>query len=1017
MLTVKLLIDSTYYDISSIVKYDLTYSDDISKELDIASFAIPVCKSDSISGLDLSIPLQQLTKVEINIEGDIKRYYVREDLCETISFNTPRLYAHKVSLIEPTKLLELKPVPDFTVTQPQGTYTIASSQLDIDPSTYEVGEEYISLTANTENNVVLLNTTVPTDTAVIDEATLKLSNTDYTIYSTIGIGIPSKFVDSSDRTFIIRYKIDGVTVETKTETLTPTFKSTNYQFTLVIKSFIYTTTTTNQVLTITIEPTDVFPQSSRYNTASTFITTKIEAVDSPVWYYDEVVDKVLISEKVQDLNDTLFSAEFTFNDNSRNAVKNIVSPEFTFEGRTVWEILEEMGGVIKAIPRLSKDTWNEITFEFVDELNREEWVNTNKTSEQQQLILEKFSNSLEVNANNMIESIEDQAIKIEPYNDGWMTLRSDTEGPNQLTDTSVGLKVRSNIYRTKTIYAKGFTVTYSDATSDGPSTIWDIGDYVVEEQKWNALPNLAYDSGAERAVVNLGKGNTIYYSKETQRYVSFGYRAPKPTSVSAAPDQAIYQIIAAVATQVTGKTVTGVNGGQSFTDLLNTQYQVWYTAFKNVRLKQYKHNARDYEIDTALFSNEKARVNDNVRLGTYTQSLINRSGNKSQPEGGFTTDYTLVPKVGNIVNTDQIITRTNVVLQNGLFIYDILGYEKWSEISNFVGIKSEYRQYEIPDKDIVERNLVYEEYFTMGKELKGLSHTALVSSALSLLVAPFTGLGTSKVTYHQMKTRNSILNPGDAGWTTFDQEVEGPVDIVSLGTTTAFLLTNKDNYSVDNNVEEKETGGSPSKWFQNNVTYKNVFGQYDSARYKLFIEGANSNSVTDGNVYPEISDTSVVSEIFEADIRVRADARETINFTYAIPFFAGLNAGVEDFRVYNGIAKYNGFAIEDSKAEITAVLLLDGYFPEVEEVKIQPTKYVETTYSTLNNSPTYYIRTTYSIDVEPTPTSILYTGWALIDNVTRELIFASKINLQSNSSNKVVYSEQIYTQPDRNKGK
>ena len=1017
MFTLRLLIDGTYYDITSITKYDPFYTDDISKELDTLEFTIPVTKEDTITGLDLSLPLQQLTQVELTIEGDIKRYYVREDKVSRIYLGTPALYSHTVSLIEPTKLLELKPIPDMTVTQPQGTYTLASSELDVDPSTYEVGEEYVSLVGNTENSVTLINTTDPSDTSIIDGTTLKLASTEYKIFSSVNIGIPSKFVDSDDRTFIIRYKIDGVTIDTKTETLSPTFKTTNYQFTSISNTIVYTTAGTNEVFSITIEPTEFFQQRSRYDATPTLITSKVESVNSPIWYIDEVIDKMLVSQKVRDINDTISTQEFTLNDDTRNAVNNIVCPEFTFESRTLWEGLEEIGDLLKAIPRLSKDTWNEITFDFIDDLNDEVFTNENKTEEKQQLILENFSNAIEVDANNVIESIEDQALKVEPYRDGWMTLRSDTEGPNQLEDTNVGLKVRSNMYQVKQVIAKGFTVTYSDSSSDGPTTEWDISDYIVEEQKFNALPNLAYDSTFDRSSVNLGKGNTLYYTKSGQRIVNFGYRSPKETSLSSTPDQAIYQIIASVATQTTGKTVTGVNGSQSLADLLNTQYRVYYIAFKSVRLKLYKHNARDYEIDTALYSNQQAKVNDNVKLGRYNQALINRQGNTQKIEGGLTTDYDKLPKVGNIINNDQVITKVQVSILNGLYEYGIVGYTNYSEISNFVGIKSEYRQYAIPDKEIVERNLVYEEMITMGKELKNVSYRAMEAAGLSNLVGPFVGLSVDSFTYHQFKTRNNELNPGDAGWTTFDNEIEGPVEVLSLGTTTAFIVTVKDNYSVDDIVEEKEVGATPSLWFQNNAPYKDNFGQFDSARYSLYLTGAVNNSVADGNAYPVISDTSTGTKLLEVDIRVKSDAREIINFTYSLPFFAGLNAGEEDFRVYNGISKYNGFAIENTKADIVAVLLLDDYFPSVEEVNIQPTKYVETTYTASNNSPTYYIRSTYSIDVEPTATSILYNGWALIEKDTKELIFASKIPLQSNSSNKVVYTEDIYTQPDTTKGK
>lgn len=1012
-MTIKVIINDVYYDISSLVQFDTKYSDDISKELDLYDFLIPVCKADSIVGLDLSLPFKQNTRVEIDTEGDIKRMIVREDSAPTIYLGSPKLYSHKVSLIEHTKILELKPVPDMTITQPQGSYTIAASESNINPDNRDITGGY-SLTDAVYNVVPLANTTTPTNTLYIDENILKLASVEYTI--NVNVELFNDLTTNSPD-WDVRVKVNGV-VQSEIN-VQGTFD--DFQPFFGITTFKYTPTVINELVTIEIKP-----NSSDTNETVTYaqnvllvITTKIESVDSPVFYIDEVIDKALTSEKLADMNDATFTQEFTLATDTRNRISNIVASDDTFDRDTLWGIIESQANLVKAIPRLSKNTWNEITFDFIEDLAETEYVNTNKTDERKSLILDKFSSALEINADNVIESIEDQAIKVEPYEDGWMTLRSSTDGPNQLTDETVGLKVRSKIYKHKKVLAKGFTVVYDDASSNGPTTIFDISDYIVEEQKWNSLPNLAYDSVAERNNVNLGKGNTIYYTKSGQRYIGIGYRAPKPTSSSPSPDQVIYQIIASVAQQVTGKTVASVNGSQSLADLLNTQYRVYYSAFKKVRMKLYKHNARDFETETTLYSNEQAKVNDNVKLGQYNQSLINKSGNLSQLESGITSDYSEVPKVGQFINTDQVITKIDVTCKNGLYEYGIASYEDYAELSKFVSIKSEYRQWQIPDKDIVERILVYTDYITVGRVDYTPTHSPLTLGGITLLSNPFVGSTTTDpITYHQMKTRNNALLPGDANWEVFDSESEGPVDIVSLGTSTIIQATVKDNYSIDDTVEEKETGGSPSKWYQNNHPYTNAFGQYDSARYEIYSFGNINNDVDDGNVYPAIDLPTVSSKAIELDIKVKKDSRESTYFGYQIPFFSKLNNGVEDFRVYNGISKYNGFTIQDVKAEIVPVLLLDGYFPSVEEVIIKPARYTETTMTGLQGIPSNgKIAVFYDINVPITSTSILYTGWGLIEKTTGELIYMAKENIQSNDTTVVVYEDTVYWTSDKLKGK
>jgi hypothetical protein len=1012
MFTITIIKDDVEYDISSIVLYDVSYSDDISKELDLADFIIPVTLSNTIEGLDLSVPFTQLTRVEFNIDGDIKRYYVREDDVETISLVTPHEYSHKVSLIEPTKLLELKASPDMAITQPKGDVGTASSQLDIDPDDLGPPNDSVTLLPDVYNLIDLANTTAPTDIAIIDEDVLKLATTDYKLFLEVQLQRFEQGVDDWD----VRIKINGNIVKEQVVPVTINL----FDISQGLITLDYTSSVVDELVEVEIRPnmtTTIEIDTYTYKVALT-ITTKLEDVTDPITYYDESIDKILESFRVSDINNTSFIQEITLNEDTRNLVSNIVTPEFTFETYSVWDKLEELAEPLKAIPRLSKHVWNELTFDFIDDLNVNEFVNTNKTEERQKLVLDKFSTSVEINADNVIESIENQAIKVEPYEGGWMTLRSETEGPNQLTDETVGLKVRSNIYQHKTVTAKGFTVGYSDASSDGPTTEWDISDYTVEEKKWLGLPDVAFESS--RTTVNLGKGNTIYYTKSGRRFKSFGYRAPKATSISLALDLSIYQIIASVATQVSGKVVTSVNGSQSIEDLLQTQYNVQYSAFKKIRAKVYKHNARDFEFNTTLYSNARAKVNDNVKLGRYSQSLVNRSGNKTRIESGLTENYNDVPKTGNIINGTEVATKVNVILKNGLFEYGLATYEGYAEISEFVGINSEYRQWQVSDKDIVERVLVYEDFITVGRQLRTPTWNVWTLSGFLNLVKPFAQLSTDLVTYHTFQTRNTALNPGDANWETFDSESEGPVDIVAEGTSTIINVTVKDNFNVDDVVEGQElSGGNPTKWYQNNYNYTNAFGQYDSARYTFYTTGKVDNTVDDGNIYPGIDEVTSATKMLTYDLRVKKDSREASFHAFQASFFSDLGNGVEDLRVYAGIAKFNGLAIQDLETDIVPVLLINGYYPTVEEVTIKPTNYVETTMSSsiVGLIPLLSNKVVYDIDVPVTGLGRTYNGWALIDKISKELIFATNEVIPSSTLVPTVYEDTVFFTQDETKGK
>ena len=1016
--TITVIVNSIEYDISSIVEYDDVISEDISKELDTASFRIPITLADTITNgantLDLSMPLKPLTKVEWLVGEETKRFYVREDLCDTISYATPNEYMHQVSLIEPTKLLELKTIPDLAITQPRGEVSYATSALNLDDDE-RVNTVYYSTDAvplgtigSPSTTITLLNTTAPTNTTFIDGLTLKDAGRTYEINIDLELGGQ---IILTHALWNVSIWVNGVKqLEEEYEYNTTFIKLGKIIHRQV--SLSYTSTIANEVVELRI-----YGDSSGGRDvlqARTYITTKIEVSESPITYFDEVIDKMLISYKVADMNNSSFAMEFTLADNTRNKISNFVAPELTFSTYTIWEGIEELADILKAIPRLSKDTWNEITFDFIDELNKGEWTNPHEISERQELRLDKYSNAIEINADNVIESIESQAVIVEPYIDGWMTLRSDTEGPNQLTDTTLGLKVRSDIYQTKTVLAKGFSVTFTDATTDTTSE-WDISSYVVEEKKWKALLNLAYESA--RTTVNLGKGNTLYYSKSNRRLVNFGYRAPKPTSISLALDQVIYQIIAAVATQVTGKTVSTVNN-QDLDHLILTQYRVSYSSFKKIRAKVYKHNARDFEIDATLYSNERARVNDNVKLGKTAQSLANRTGNRTRLISGLTLNADDLPVIGNVVDGVDIVTKTNIISENDIYEFTATVFKDYSEISSFVGIQSEYRQWQVPDTEVVERILKYEDAITVSRTLGTKTHSVMTIQGFVHIVNPFISATPVPITYHKFSTRETAKVPADTDWETFDTVSEGPVDIVALGTTTILNITVKDNYNIDDTLEGwEDNGGTFEKWYQNNRNYTNTFGQIDSARYEIFTTGKTDNSVDDGNLYPEYSQAEDGIKISSIDIKVKKDAREATFYTWQLNFFSKMET-TEDIRVYNGISKFNGFAIQDLDSDIVAVLLKDGYFPSVEEINISPTKYKETTFTgnvSLASSDSH-AQIDYHVAVLQTTNAELFTGWGLIDKLTGELIFTTVVDIQSSDTADITFDDFIYLYTDETKG-
>lgn len=1006
--SIKVYVGALEYDLTNYTTLPINTMDDISKVHDTANLMLPLTP-DSIlptvgsDELDLSMPLRPLTRIEITDGSKVYKHYVREDLVDTLyDVGDGELYQHKIGTIEQTKLLELRPVPNITVTQPKSQILYALSPFSSTTSGYP---------SDTETTVPLVQTSPSTQVTLINGLDMVQALKTYTITVSGSIFVPGA---ENTNTYTMYIKADAVAIDNKD--FTYTFNDDSLEV-VVFFTTTYQTSLANETVSVTLD----VPVTSLGVTANLDlnILSVIASGTEALTTLEDVLDKTLIAGEVYDMNDTGYTQEITLDTETRSVVSNIISPEFTFTGYTKHKIFEEVGDLIKAIARMEDKV---VKYDFINELNRVAWNSVYETKEVKQLTLDQYATALEINAENVIESVERQNVVVEPYASGWFTFRSQADGPDQLTDTTLGIKTRLKQYEIKRIIARGFEVTFSVASTSPVTTEWDITDYVVEQKRWNTLPDLPYALAAERLVVNQGKGNTIYFTSGGDRVKNFGYRAPKLGSASAIYEQAIYQIIASVATQVIGDTVTAVNpngGAQTIANLLQTQYRVEHVALTTLRSRVHKHDARDYPEKAILFSNETSKINDTEKLGGYAQSLANRTGNRVRTINGVVATRAELPQIGNTVGGTEIVTNVNVEMENGFYAYTATLYNDYTSISSFVGVDSAYRQFEIPDEDVVERQLLYTEPLVLGKLLGDVSHSIITTDGFDELLKPFINTAPTGMSYHTFETRFDAKVPTDPDWNVFDKDAEGPVDIKHVGATTVIKVKTKDNWSVDDNTidgyDRYNAGTATLHKYQSDYLYKSPFGKYDSARYTIYTDGYVNNTVADANLYPQLSLATVGDKLIEIDVKTLADAREAISFAINLPFFSKIGATTEDVRVYNGMAKYNGFALQDSNADIMAVAW-EGVMPSVEELTIGASKFLEaTSYSGVTTTATGYAAIDYTINFD-SATTRSFVGWGLINKNNNELIYLVKDTILVFAGVTKVYTDRLYLKSDETKG-
>jgi hypothetical protein len=235
------------------------------------------------------------------------------------------------------------------------------------------------------------------------------------------------------------------------------------------------------------------------------------------------------------------------------------------------------------------------------------------------------------------------------------------------------------------------------------------------------------------------------------------------------------------------------------------------------------------------------------------------------------------------------------------------------------------------------------------------------------------------------------------------------VDIRALGNSVVFRIEFKDNYSAGSVLKQIDPAKSysASALVQKESKYGNIFGQFDSARIRLWTKGDIDNDWDDTQAYPKADKFPDGAEISSIDIRVNKDAREKYGYTQQIDCISNDNSIL---RIYPGISKYNGWVCTDKNIMTAKLVALKGnYFPGINANFIDINKIDDIT-TTEWSSTSLYNRTRLNITLE-IPANTTYNGYALINEKTNELIYAVKENLTNNTESTIEFSDNIYVTP------
>lgn len=620
--------------------------------------------------------------------------------------------------------------------------------------------------------------------------------------------------------------------------------------------------------------------------------------------------------------------EYVLDENFAQEYKNITAPEFSFTNCTLWDALSQVGGYIHAIPRLvplstTDDTHYKVTF---DKLGGSEQAPAMPPMIYQDSTIDsnEWCGKITSPAQNLCNTT-DEGGAITEFGNDYITVRTE-DGNIEINGDNVLIRTSLPIQQLIKLEC-GFIPDYNS----GNTPVGDITAYAYEDAEYSVLSSYwgtAYPYSKAWALRWKQGGNIIdglTFKQEGQTSVSEAFN-----------NTAIVNIINAK-TGIGLKPIDTSNGEW----YRRLAFKVTYVPIATARVEAVKPVLTDGgETSNALVYNQGANVAETSFYGEKMRGAIARLGQDVEQRTYDIKTYSQMPKVGQILDGKYIATVDAEYDITRIRITVTLA-KNFNQLSQFVGLNSNYRLYDISEKQSVERHIHYAERIIVGKSAYASrysyqSNGNTVVDTHNTILRYFTLM--MKRTFDRgawsADESDYIINKIMCAFVSFDKfnASEGilmPVVAFPFGNSICFNISFYDNYGAgfqsSNDFENEK-----NKATQRLVPYTDVYGEF--SKMSLFMSdnawAPSFNEQKDGGkamLYPEgtlfskygFTTLEATGNLDDYALKIDKDSREQIDFSYQVHYVSDS----DDIIVCPGLASFNPYV---SKEE--AILEPDKFY-------------------------------------------------------------------------------------------
>lgn len=416
----------------------------------------------------------------------------------------------------------------------------------------------------------------------------------------------------------------------------------------------------------------------------------------------------------------------------------------------------------------------------------------------------------------------------------------------------------------------------------------DITPYVFEATEYHA--NLSSFEGG----YPYSKSYAIYYTTGGNTLEGLFYQVPDAVS-SAYENFAITNILTACNTN--GLSDSDVD------DLVthNPENLVFQISYKPLSSQMVAHGKQEYNPDATPFvqiSNQSENLIESDWYGENLKGVSARLGNVERERTYIVYSLDDIPEVGQMLD-GYAISAVSVEMLPYFFKVGVGLTKDFNRISEYVGISSAKRFYEVSERDTYECDILMSEKLIIGPAPSGYSNSGKlfrdISGVRSIFVPDAQDDPYRPVSLARMRTR---LPNGDKMWDNFF-----PVIPRALGNAITFTFTAKDNFSAGETLVYKTGGDDIKGWWSADAQYTDFYGRAYWAQLDLYpavVDVPPSQKVDFARKFP-IATNDMIEELPGAVIttdtayhKLRKDNREIISYTLELEIkttIPGLNVG------------------------------------------------------------------------------------------------------------------------------